>query len=378
MDRKDISRKNRVEIDKNFKTFFSELEKRHVEIRRKVNLFSTKGRKLEERLSEEIKIYEPWRLDIMSQLSAITSNFDDEQKKAYQKFIQDTKYYEIVQDAPFYWRIINKPNGYAGDAGMMSFIYRNQFEGKTPFGMLLHKHAVNTKACQSVRNRKAYLTEQIMKTNGGRILSLAAGPAQEIQEILDQNKGDGFQFFALDHDLATLQECNITQKLPQFTYALANAFQIISGHYRVARPRSLMKNYCYPRRDFRGFRRLFASLKYDLIDLKKEKFGLVYTAGLFDYIKTYPLDDSKGTVALTKNLFDLVKTGGSLIIGNFNHNNPADLKFVMAYIYDWQLIHRNKHDMMEFARTIDELNIKDIQVIEEPSGINYFLKIDKN
>ena len=124
MDLKDISRKNRVEIDKNFKTFFSELEKRHVEIRIKVNFFSTNGRELEGRLSEEIEIYEPWRLDIMSQLSAITSNFDDEQKKAYQKFIQDTKYYEIVQDAPFYWRIINKPNGYAGDAEMMNFIYR--------------------------------------------------------------------------------------------------------------------------------------------------------------------------------------------------------------------------------------------------------------
>jgi len=378
MDRKDISRKNRVEIDKNFKTFFGELEKRHVEIRRKVNFFSAKGRKLEEKLSEEIEVYEPWRLEIMSQLSAITSNFDDEQIKAYQKFIQDTKYYKIVQEAPFYWRIIKKPNGYAGDAEMMSYIYRNRFEGETPFGMFLHKHAVNTKACQSVRNRKTYLTEQIIKKNGGRILSLAAGPAQEIREILDQNKWNGFQFIALDHDLATLQECNITHKLPQFTYALANAFQILSGQYRVARPRSLMRKHCYPRRDFRGFRRLFSSLKYDLIDLKKEKFDLVYTAGLYDYIKTYQLDDSKGTVALTKKLFDLVKTGGSLIIGNFNHNNPADLKFVMAYIYDWQLIHRDKHDMMEFARTIDELDIKDIQVIEEPLGINYFLKIDKN
>ena len=51
-------------------------------------------------------------------------------------------------------RIINKPNGYAGDAQMMTFIYRNQFEGKTPFGMFLHKHAVSTKACQAVRNRK--------------------------------------------------------------------------------------------------------------------------------------------------------------------------------------------------------------------------------
>ena len=49
---------------------------------------------------------------------------------------------------------------------------------------------------------------------------------------------------------------------------------------------------------------------------------MVYSAGLYDYIMTFPIDDSKGTIALTKNLFSLVKPGGSLIVGNFNHNNP--------------------------------------------------------
>lgn len=105
---------------------------------------------------------------------------------------------------------------------------------------------------------------------------------------------------------------------------------------------------------------------------------MIYSAGLYDYIHTFPLDDSKGTVALTKNLFDLLKPGGSLIIGNFNHNNPKDLKFVMEYVYDWQLIYRNKFDMFDFARTINKNEIKDMQITEDPTGINYFIKIDKN
>jgi len=378
MDRKVIHETKVMTIDRNFKTLFNEMEKRHIEIRAKVNSFSEQGNGLEERLSEEIEIFESWRFHKMDRLGEITSNFDKKQKKAHKKFVRDTEYYKIVQEAPFYWRIINKPSGYAGDAEMMSFIYRNQFEGKTPFGMFLHKHAVATKACQSVRNRKDYITEQIQKTNGGQILSLAAGPAQEIREILDGHKGNEFQFLALDHDLDTLQRYDIPNKSHQFTYALANAFQIVSGQYRVVKPRRYMMKYCYPRRDFRGLRKILSSLKYELIDLKNKKFNLIYCAGLYDYIQTFPLDDSKGTVALTKNLFDLLKPGGSLIVGNFNHNNPRDLRFVMEYIYDWRLIYRNRFDMFDFVRTVSKNDIKDIQIIEEPTGINYFIKIDKN
>jgi hypothetical protein len=92
---------------------------------------------------------------------------------------------------------------------------------------------------------------------------------------------------------------------------------------------------------------------------------------------TFPLDDSKGTVALTKNLFSLVKPGGSLIVGNFNHDNPKDLRFIMDYVYGWRLIYRHEKDMLEFARAIPENQIKSIQIETEPLGINYFLRIEK-
>ena len=291
--------------------------------------------------------------------------------------IKNSKYIKIVQEAPFYWRIINKPNGYAGDAEMMCYIYRNDFEGDTPFGKFLHKHAINTKACQSVRNRKRYLAEQIVKTKGGNILSLAAGPAQEIKEILTNGNNNGYRFFALDHDLDTLKKYKHQEDSDAFTYALANAFQIISGNCTAFKPRKLFERYCYPRRDFRGVRKVFSSLKYNLIDLKAQQFDLIYSAGLYDYIETFQLDDSRGTVALTKNLFDLLREGGSLIVGNFNRNNPRDLRFVMEYIFDWQLIHRDQYEVMEFARSIDADKIKKIEIIEEPLGINYFLKITK-
>jgi len=365
-------------IDKDFQAHLKELEKGHVEIMHRVNRFSGNGNGLEKRLAEEIEAYEPWRVSIMDKLADISAMFDEKQAMDHRNYIRTTRYYRIVQEAPFYWRIINKPNGYAGDAEMMRYIYRNRFEGNSPFGKFLHKHAVETKACQSVRNRKTYLVDQLRSMEKGKILSLAAGPAQEIREILKDHGKNGYQFLALDHDLETLQRFKHPQKPSQFTYALANAFQIIAGKHYAAKPRQFFERYCYPRKDFRGLRRLYCSLKYELIDLKGERFDLVYSAGLYDYIQTFQLDDSKGTVALTKNLFDLVKSGGSLIVGNFNHNNPKDLRFVMEYIYDWQLIYRHKYEMMDFARAINQQEIKSIQIFEEPLGINYFLKIEKN
>ncbi len=373
----DILNEKTQAIDSKFASLFSELEKGHLELRERLNSFKETGEELEQKLLEEMGKFETWRFEIMDQLGEITDDFNPTQKKVYQQFIRETKYFEIVQEAPFYWRIINKPNGYAGDADMMSYIYRNGFEGETPFGKFIHKHAVSTKACQSVRNRKTFLSEQICKRKEGRILSLAAGPAKEIKEILNVETDKNYEFLALDHDLDTLKKYKPENNGFNFTYALANAFQIISENYFAARPRSLFENYCFPRTDFKGLRKVISSLKYEVIDLKERQFDMIYSAGLYDYIKTFQLDDSKGSVALTKNLFKLLGSGGTLIAGNFNQNNPRDLRFVMEYIYDWQLIYRDKYDIMEFVRSIDQTEIKKVEVVQEPLGINYFLLVEK-
>ena len=362
-------------IKKEFKSLFHELETKHLDIRKKLNSLTVTGQALEEKLNEELESFESWRFPVMDKLGEITGEFTGAQKKRHQDYIRRSKYFEIIQEAPFYWRIINKPNGYPGDAEMMSYIYRDTFEGDTHFGKFLHKHAVSTKACQAVRNRKKYLAEQILQING-KILSLAAGPSKEIKEVISSN-GNGRQFLALDHDLETLKKYKSHEKSPQFIYALANAFQLISGNCFAVRPRNLFEKYCSPRTDFTGFQKLFSFIKYEMIELNYHSFDMIYSAGLYDYIKTFQLDDSKGTVGLTRCLFDLLRSGGTLIVGNFNKNNPRDLVFVMEYVYDWQLIYRDREDVLEFARSIDDKKIKSIDIIEEPLGINYFLKVQK-
>ncbi len=367
-----------MNIAKAFKEHFEELQERHVLLREQLNVCSATGEELESILSAEIQKYEGWRHALMDQLGQISSDFNQKDKNLHKAYVRQTTYHQIVQEAPFYWRIINKPNGYAGDAFLMDFIYRNRFEGKTPFGKMLHKNALASKACQAVRNRKAFLKEQILKTGSGKVLSLAAGSAEEIREILNGSAGEKFYFHALDHDMDTMTAFQEMPKKGRFEYFLANAFQITSKAYNLASPRPMFSSYCHPRRDFRGWRRLFIHMKYKLDSLKIEDYDLIYSAGLYDYVKTFMLNASRGTIALTRNLFvDLLKPGGMLIVGNFSHNNPRDVRFAMEYIYDWNLIYRSKDEIFDFVRDIPKKQIQEMELLEEPLGINYFLKVVK-
>ena len=49
----------------------------------------------------------------------------------------------------------------------------------------------------------------------------------------------------------------------------------------------------------------------------------------------------------------------------------------MEYICNWQVIYRTKQEMLDFACSIPEREISNMEVPQEPLGINYFLKIDK-
>ena len=174
-------------INQEFKKRFDELADGYYKIRDHVSNFQEDRENLKSKLQIEIDCHEPWRKALMGELSRITSKFCQQEKVLHHDYIKQTPYFEYSLEAPFYRQIIAKPNGYAGDAEMMQMIYRDDFEGQTPFGMLLHKHATSTASCQAVRNRKDFLIDQIRKLESGKVLSLAAGPAEEIKTFLGPN-----------------------------------------------------------------------------------------------------------------------------------------------------------------------------------------------
>jgi extracellular factor (EF) 3-hydroxypalmitic acid methyl ester biosynthesis protein len=366
-------------IDPQFKNVFSDMENEYLLLRQKLNSVAERGNDLEDRLTEELACTDNLASyhNQTAHLFDIAESFNTIEKESHRQFVRNSAFSKIIQEAPYYWRIINKPEGYTGDAEMMRIIYDSQFEGNTPFGMLMHKHATLCDACQAVRNRRHFLKQQI-HSKKGKILSIAAGPAMEMLDVLstEQSK-DTYHFHAFDHDIKTIQKVARQCSDPRLQYLVGNAFNLIKGNYKVAIPRKGMITFCQPRKDFKGINRFVSPVKYRFRSLEENNYDLVYSAGLYDYIKTYSNEHSKGTIALTEKLFRLVKPGGSLVIGNFSHKNPKDLKFVMEYICDWVLIHRTRQEMLDFAQTIPDREIRNIEVLEEPLGINYFLKIDK-
>lgn len=308
----------------------------------------------------------------ITHLGETTKYFSNEEKKEYFKKIQKSGFHEKLKGSPFYHHAIYKPRGYAGDAESMAIIYHNQFEGKDTFSKLINRIATDTPIGDAIRNRKTLLREAFNEVKKGKILSLAAGPAAEIHEFIQ--KKDSHQFLALDHDIKTLAMANRAN--PCLTYGIVNAFHLLKGKntYLIPRKNNLRKY--DPKKDAKGFNQLLLPFKYKIKKLKPESFDMVYTIGLYDYIKSFP-NKNKGTTALTTFLFNLLKPGGRLMIGNISHQMPIGIRWAMECLCDWYLIYRTKKEVLEFASGIPKEKIKSIEVITEGTGINWFLDIKK-
>jgi hypothetical protein len=99
--------------------------------------------------------------------------------------------HELLMHSPCMHRARHKPLGYPGDYEVMNSLYVDQFSGATLFGKAVNLAFVSTAAGRAVRGRKNLIKAQLSalldsapRDRPLRILSIAAGPAQEIFELL--------------------------------------------------------------------------------------------------------------------------------------------------------------------------------------------------
>lgn len=330
----------------------------------------------DERIAEEVLRTEPCWHAATDALGRHTEALSPDGAEQCMAFVRGSKVATLLREAPFFSQILGRPRGYPGDAEMMRFIYRAVLEGKTPFGRFWHLRSVCAPGARAVRNRKALMLEKILARPGARVLSLAAGPAEEIRSALQRSSSD-YSFLALDHDIQTLRELEEIRD-PRFRAALANAFRMIAGDDRIAIPRPLGARRANPAKDFKSWRRLLVPFLYRFERLPARAFDLVYSAGLFDYIRPSPEGLEDKAQALTRFLFDRVAPGGELVIGNFNPSFPRWNRFCMDYLADWQLVYRTDEALREFAAGIDPREIEGLEIVREAEGINSFLVLRKH
>src|SRR5262249_8800064 len=98
-------------------------------------------------------------------------------------------------------------------------------------------------------------------------------------------------------------------------------------------------------------------------------FDLIYAAGLYDYL-VQPL-----ARRLTRLLFDMLRPGGRLLIGNVVPGMQG-AGYMEAYM-DWWLIYRNACDMHDLAALIPSRLIESARIFEEEQKNITFLELTK-
>ena len=244
-----------------------------------------------------------------------------------------------------------KPQGYAGDAEMMIMVYENSYAGRTVFDQLMHKHAVETAAAEAVRSRRRLVPRVLREVeervgdpgpDGFHLLSLAAGPACELEEIF---RGPGevgrFNLTLLDQDPVALDLARATVRRIEAARGAA-----LSVRYLQQSVRTVIRS------------RVLGSV------LGRHHF--VYSMGLFDYLSA-PV----ARAVLTK-IWEVVRPGGTLLAGNF-HSSTAS-RYHMAYWADWSLWYRTEESFLALA---EGLEYSSARIDFDETGCQMFLRLEK-
>ena len=286
-------------------------------------------------------------------LKQITSAFNEEQHEQHGFYFR-RQVWNTILCSPIMARTNLKPRGYIGDSEMMRMIYLEDDQGDTTFGKIMHKHAVDQPAAQAVRNRRrdlaAILRGFMAKRRNGtggrrnpvRVLSVACGPAMELNEIVQSAEDcQVLEYSLLDQDQHALSEAAaVIKQIEQRYGARCNTTFIEESVRTILMTRELQSRW--------------------------GRFDFIYSMGLFDYL-TQPV-----AKAVLKKLYSLLLPDGEMIIGNFSSENPT--KTFMSYWMDWALIYRTVADMQ--ALTAD-LPVAAAEVKHDATDIQLFLHLQK-
>ena len=272
-----------------------------------------------------------------------------ESRMAHQDFVRQ-HWQKLFLGSPFGHRTFHKPNGYAGDYEMMDMIHRNQPEGNSLFDKLIHLLLVSQWPALSVRNRIAHLRENIINETArmarserfARILNVGCGPAREVQDFLKETHlSDSAEFTLMDFNRETL------------AYAGEKLAEIKRQHSRRTPVETRQVS-------------VFELIRQSRLGGEKEKFDVIYCAGLFDYLAP---DTCRALMDLW---YDSLLPGGLMLIANMNDTRP--FRNFIEFVLDWQLLYR---DSREFLSLVPDRCRDATRIIAEPTSVNLFLHIRK-
>jgi hypothetical protein len=260
----------------------------------------------------------------------------------------------LMMQAPVFHRCYHKPLGYPGDFEAMRYIYERWFDGPTLFSRAMNTAAVALPGTAAVRARKDMLLSEMLAAEAAwhdargplRIVSVAAGPAQEVYEFLGAVRGDGprveIVLFDQDKQALALAYARIQRRLER---------RGLGARIKITFLHDSIKRLLHDASLFAGF----------------GPFNLVFCAGLFDYLKT------RTAAVLTHNFWANLAPGGRAIIGNLVPSSPS--RWIMEHHMDWYLVYRTTAEMLEMARSV--VPAAHLCTVDDVTGVSPLLHVEK-
>ena len=229
---------------------------------------------------------------------------------------------------PIWDRSYAKPLGYPGDYQVMNYVYDWGREGSTTYGQLIHRLGLDVAECIGTRmdvviDTVMRIAEMKQPGSTARILSLGSGPAREVGQVFQktQNGSTKIEYTLVDQEEQALQ------------YAYETNYPAATCHRSGASINCLNLSFT-------------DILRGNLSDTRAFDQDMVYSVGLFDYLK------DRRARSLAASLFDLVKPGGLLVLGNMNKCEMSNL-WPMECLTDWRLYYRDDAEMLGWAEGLD-------------------------
>jgi len=258
--------------------------------------------------------------------------------------------HDYLMQAPCCHRARHKPFGYPGDYEVMNFIYTRNFEGPSLFARAVGLAFTNSVAARAVRYRKDLVKRQLaalLSTRAGsssplRVLSIAAGPAQELYELFEE----------ADELPAPVEIVLFEQDKNALAHAWRRLKSAVEG--RLSGQVKLTFLHDSIKRLLRD-RQLFAEFG---------RFDLVYSCGLYDYLA------ERTAVVLTRHLARSAAPGGQVLVANMV-DHPT--RWLMEHHLDWPLIYRTREELVDVGR--QAVPGARVRILEEESQANPFIEL---
>lgn len=204
-------------------------------------------------------------------------------------------------------------------------------------------------AGRPVAKRMHYLTAELERMVASKdqrhfhVMSVGAGPAREFRRFFERSGplDAGFSITLVDPETQAL-DCAIQNIYSSVKTGVSSI--MVSGmntsFTEMLRPKSTFRH--LPPQDF------------------------IYSAGLTDYL------NAKLTRSMVTKLYDLIKPGGTVLIGNVNDSHNG-MYWSAEYAVDWSMYFRNMTEMEEIADGLPG----NPEITADESGSYFMLKLTK-